>query len=153
MSTPDPNIRMTSSSNRRNKMAETKVRIISKAIGRRKQSIASVRLVSGKGDIIVNDRPVTQYFPGDIAKMKYNMPFKVVDLSKYDVSVKVHGGGLSGQLDAMILGIARSLAEMKEEYKIALRNANLLTRDPRERQRRMVGTGGKARRQKQSPKR
>lgn len=124
------------------------------AIGRRKSSIASVHISSGKGEFTVNGKPVEQYFPGASARTRYLAPFTTVDtIGKYSVSVKVAGGGSTGQLDATALGIARCLVQAKEAYKSPLRQAGLLTRDPRERQRRMVGTGGKARRQKQSPKR
>lgn len=134
-------------------MSDQKPRHISSAIGRRKSAIASVRLVSGTGKIIVNDVPVEKYFPGILPAQAFTKPFSVLSLTKYDATVKVHGGGPNGQLDATVLGIARALADIKEDFKTALRGANLLTRDSRERQRRMVGTGGKARRRKQSPKR
>jgi len=134
-------------------MAQTPTKITSKAIGRRKEATASVRLLPGDGTMIVNGKPVDVYFPGEMAKMKYTKPFEVLSLTKYSISAKVKGGGQTGQLEAMVLGIARSLAELKAEYKQALRTAGLVTRDPRERQRRQVGTGGKSRRQKQSPKR
>lgn len=128
-------------------------KILKKTVGRRKRAVASVRLLSGTGKITVNAKPVTTYFPGEFAKKIYNLPFVTTDAKKYDVTAKVAGGGKEGQLDALVLGIARALSEVKEGYKTLLRNAGLMTRDSRERQRRMVGTGGKARRQKSSPKR
>lgn len=134
-------------------MSETKPKIISRAIGRRKSAIASIRLVSGTGEITVNGKPSAVYFPGLLAQSRYSLPFKTLTLTKYSASVKVHGGGPSGQLDAVVLGLARALASLKEDYKSTLRTAGLLTRDSRERQRRMVGMGGKSRRKKQSPKR
>lgn len=134
-------------------MSDSKPRHISSAVGRRKSAVASVRLLSGTGKITVNDVPVEEYFPGVLSASRFNRPFSVLSLSKYDATVRVHGGGPNGQLDAAILGISRCLASVKEDFKTALRTANLLTRDSRERQRRMVGTGGKARRKKQSPKR
>ncbi len=130
-----------------------KVKIIKSAIGRRKEATASVRLVSGSGEITVNGKPSTEYFPGLFAKKLLSKPFEVLDLSKYAASVKVAGGGPNGQLEATVLGISRCLSDLKEDFKGKLRTAGLLTRDPRERQRRMVGTGGKSRRRKQSPKR
>lgn len=136
-------------------MADTKskIKISSSAIGRRKEAVASVRLIPGSGQITVNGKPVDTYFPGPTAKIKYNQPFILLSVSKYDATVKTHGGGLFGQLDAMVLGLSRALAGLKPEYKQSLSMNHLMTRDSRTRQRRMVGTGGKARRRKQSPKR
>jgi small subunit ribosomal protein S9 len=135
-------------------MADTsKPKIYSTAIGRRKSAIASVRLTAGAGEITVNGKPASQYFPGELSKQRYTRPFVITSVDKYGASVKVRGGGIFGQLDATVLGIARALVAHKETFKSALRDAGLMTRDPRERQRRMVGTGGKARRHKQSPKR
>lgn len=134
-------------------MAESKTKNLTKTIGRRKRAIASVHMTTGSGNITVNKKPIADYFPGLWAKLRYEQPFKVTGLSKYDASIKVHGGGSAGQLDAATLGLARALAEIKADLRPILRQANLLTRDPRKRQRRMVGTGGKARRAKQSPKR
>ena len=134
-------------------MSEPKTKIVATGVGRRKSATASVRLISGTGTITVNGLDASKFFPGVAAKVKYDQPFHLLSLSKYDASVKVAGGGNIGQLDATVLGIARALVKLKPEHKTPLRTAGLLTRDPRERQRRMVGTGGKARRQKQSPKR
>lgn len=128
-------------------------KIISQAVGRRKTAVASVRLTSGNGEIVVNGKPVAEYFPGVTFKSKYTQPFTLTSIAKYSASVKVAGGGISSQLDALVLGISRALINIKSDHKIALRASGLLTRDPRERQRRMVGTGGKSRRKKQSPKR
>jgi small subunit ribosomal protein S9 len=135
-------------------MPESKVKIISHTIGRRKEAIASVRLFSGKSEITVNGKPISVYFPGLVAKTRYEKPFKILDLGdKYTASVKVHGGGPMGQLDAVVLGLSRALVKVKNDFKKPLRSAGLLTRDSRTRQRRMVGMGGKSRRKKQSPKR
>jgi small subunit ribosomal protein S9 len=134
-------------------MSDTKPKILASAIGRRKSAIASVYLIAGKGEITVNDRPVSAYFPGKQAQEEYEAPFKLLELHKYSATVKVHGGGNAGQLDAMILGLARALSSLKADYQVSMHKAELLTRDPRERQRRKVGMGGKSRRKKQSPKR
>lgn len=134
-------------------MAETKSKIHSSAIGRRKSAVASVRLITGSGEVVVNAVPAARYFPGLVAKIRLHSPFLALKSTKYDASVKVAGGGPIGQLEATILGLARSLSTLKEGNKTILRQANLLTRDSRERQRRMIGTGGKSRRRKQSPKR
>jgi small subunit ribosomal protein S9 len=124
------------------------------AVGRRKQSVARVRLFTGKGESSVNGQPSGKYFPGAVNEQLFAMPFKVVDGSeKYYITVKVVGGGKHGQLEATQHGVGRALLKANIEFKDALRAANLLTRDPRVRERRKVGTGGRARRQKQSPKR
>lgn len=138
------------------------------AIGRRKSAVARVRLyiaekqkeikigelVLKKGDIIINDRPVDGYFPGQVAKEKYQLPLSLTEnLDRFAISVHVFGGGLSGQRDAVILGVARALEKVDKEYRPLLKKHGLLTRDARIRERRKVGTGGKARRKKQSPKR
>ncbi|MEK7101373.1 MAG: 30S ribosomal protein S9 [Patescibacteria group bacterium] len=129
-------------------------KLISTAVGRRKTSVAFVRMYSNKEESTVNGKPISQYFPGVIAKTQLQLPFQAVEVTgKYSASVKVSGGGPRGQLDAVVLGLARALVVANAKFKPALRLAGLLTRDPRERQRRMVGTGGKSRRKKQSPKR
>lgn len=124
-------------------------------VGRRKTSSARVRLFRGKGESTVNEKPVNKYFSGKIAEKALAKPFGVTETSgKYYFSARVIGGGKISQLDAVVLGIARALVKISpEEFKPLLRKVGLLTRDSRERQRRMVGTGGKARRKKQSPKR
>jgi small subunit ribosomal protein S9 len=134
-------------------MPEATSKIISRAVGRRKSAIASVWLTHGKGKITVNDQPAEKYFPGLQNSVKFKEPFKVADSQKWDATIKVRGGGQFGQLDAAILGLARAISKLKTDLKKPLRDAGLLTRDSRERQRRMVGMGGKSRRQKQSPKR
>lgn len=126
------------------------------AVGRRKEATARVRLyVGGNGEIVVNDRPVEQYFPGEIAKIAYLQPFKLTDsLNRFKTTVKIEGGGLSGQLGAMIHGIARVLEKIdRERYRPILKKAGLLTRDSRAKERRKAGFAGKARARKQSPKR
>ena len=125
------------------------------AVGRRKESSARVRLYKGKGENIVNDRPMEEYFPGEVNKVKYELPFKLTDtLGKYYVTARVNGGGKKGQLGAVVHGIARCFSkENEEKFRAPLKKEGLLTRDARVKERRKVGTGGKARRQKQSPKR
>lgn len=135
-------------------MASTSPKVLSFAIGRRKTSVASVRLMSGKGEITVNGKPAKEYFTNVITDARYTSPFTATDrIGKYDVSAKVFGGGQTGQLDAFVMGVSRALVKLDEKHKTLLRAQGLLTRDPRERQRRMVGMGGKSRRKKQSPKR
>lgn len=133
------------------------------AIGRRKKSTARVKLflpagrqvVGGKGEIIVNDKPVEEYFSGFMAKIGYLQPLKLTgNLERFKITVKVRGGGLYGQLDAMVHGIARALDKIdREKYHPILKKAGLLTRDPRAKERRKAGFAHKARAKKQSPKR
>ncbi len=125
------------------------------AVGRRRESSARIRLFRGKGENTINGKSANEYFPSELEKKVLAKPFGVTETSdKYYFSARVMGGGKNGQLESLVLAISRALVEISEEkYKIPLRKANLLTRDGREKQRRMVGTGGKARRQKQSPKR
>jgi small subunit ribosomal protein S9 len=135
-------------------MASTSSKIYASAVGRRKTSAASVRLIAGKGEITVNNKPAREYFAGMGISNKYDLPFEVTGMAgKYAATVRVSGGGTNGQLDSVVLGISRALVDVNEKFKAPLRAAGFLTRDPRERQRRQVGTGGKSRRQKQSPKR
>jgi len=132
------------------------------AVGRRKTANARVRIyktpsVPGmdKVQLSVNGKNAEAYFPGETAKASYRKPFVVTGtLTKMSASVVVEGSGKMGQLDATVHGIARALAVLdRDAYRSLLKSAGLLTRDARKRQRRMVGTGGKARRAKQSPKR
>ncbi len=125
------------------------------AVGRRKTSSSRVRLYRGKGEITINGKNAEEYFPGLINKNILLKPFKIIDgVDKYYATVKVSGGGTNSQLGAVIHGIARSLAKIdRDNFRPLLKQAGLLTRDPRTRERRKVNTGGKARRAKQSPKR
>jgi small subunit ribosomal protein S9 len=124
-------------------------------VGRRRTSSCRVRLYRGKGENTVNGMPAEKYFPGEIATKALAKPFGATETSdKYYFSAKVVGGGKNGQLDAVILGIARTLVKVSvEKNRVPLKKLGLLTRDSRIRQRRMVGMGGKSRRKKQSPKR
>lgn len=125
------------------------------ASGKRRSASARVRLYRGKGETSVNGKPIEQYFPGNVAKDFWSKPFKVADTrDKYYATVRVVGGGVKGQLEAVAHAIAKALARVeKDVFRKPLKSAGLLSRDSRIRQRRMVGTGGKARRAKQSPKR
>ncbi len=125
------------------------------ATGKRRSASARVRLFHGKGENLVNEMPIEKYFSGEINKTIWGKPFELTETTgKYYVTVRVFGGGKHAQLEAVVQGIAKafSLAK-KEEFRPILKKAGLLTRDSRVRQRRMVGTGGKSRRMKQSPKR
>lgn len=137
------------------------------ALGRRKGAIARVRLykntVSGlsfgnitlkKGDIVVNGRHVSEYFSTPSAKSILEVPFNITNtLNKYTLTIRVSGGGMSGQLGAVVLAVSRALTIVDPQNRTLLKKKGLLERDARVRQRRNVGMGGKSRRKKQSPKR
>jgi len=125
------------------------------ALGRRKSAGARVRVIGGKGNFVINDKPAEEYFAGSGYLLKeLTIPFGVVDLDpkKFDVSVKVTGGGSSGQADAIKLGLARALVVMDENLKSTLKRADLLGRDPREKERKKFGLR-KARKPRQFTKR
>ncbi|HJX59137.1 30S ribosomal protein S9 [Candidatus Woesebacteria bacterium RBG_19FT_COMBO_47_8] len=136
-------------------MAKTKKQTYISAVGKRKTASARVRLYKGKGENMVNALPMEKYFPGKVNLAHWQKPFVLTEtLDKYYVSVKVTGSGKEAQLEAMVLGIARAFSEANtEKFRLTLKKAGLVKRDSRKRQRRMVGTGGKSRRKKQSPKR
>jgi small subunit ribosomal protein S9 len=129
--------------------------VYTSALGRRRTAVVTVKLFSGKANSTVNGIEVSKYFPSAHSQVLYQRPFLVTETqSKYYFQAKVTGGGKIGQLSALSLAISRSLKKLDDTaYTPLLRTAGLLTVDSRVRQRRMVGTGGKARRQKQSPKR
>ncbi len=121
--------------------------------GRRKTSVARVRLVPGEGNIIINDRPLNDYFGLKTLELIIKQPLNLTDtLGKYDVLAKVEGGGPSGQAGAIRHGIARALLRVDLEYRPALKKAGFLTRDPREKERRKYGLK-KARKASQFSKR
>ena len=125
------------------------------AVGRRKEAVARVRLFKGKGQNLVNSVPIGKFFPGKVFETYWKAPFELTDTSgKYFVTVKVRGGGKKGQLEALVHGVAKAFALLDaDKYRLPLKKAGLLTRDARIRERRKIGTGGRARRKKQSPKR
>ena len=113
------------------------------AIGRRKSSIARVQMTSGKGVFTVNKRPIESYFGRDTLKMVLRQPLKIMDLDgKYDINVKVSGGGLSGQAGAIRLGIARCIQKINPDNRPTLKKAGMLTRDSREVERKKYGQPG-----------
>ena len=121
--------------------------------GRRKTSVARVRLVPGEGNIIVNGRPLDQYFGLKTLELIVKQPLDVTEtVGKYDVLAKVEGGGPTGQAGAVRHGIARALLRVDAEYRPSLKKAGLLTRDPREKERRKYGLK-KARKASQFSKR
>lgn len=123
------------------------------ATGRRKSSVARVRLVPGEGNIIINDRELTKYFGLKTLELIIKQPLEATEtVGKYDVIANVVGGGISGQAGAIRHGIARALLKVDEEYRPTLKKAGLLTRDPREKERRKYGLK-KARKASQFSKR
>ena len=113
------------------------------ATGRRKSSVARVRFTKGKGAIIVNSRPLEEYFGRDTSKMVLKQPLELVGLgSQYDIDVNVNGGGLSGQAGAIRHGIARVLEKINDELRPSLKKAGMLTRDSREVERKKCGQPG-----------
>ncbi len=125
------------------------------ALGRRKSATARVRVLKGTGTVTVNAKPASEYLADSKTLLaELQKPFTVLEIpaTDYDVSVVVSGGGHSGQVDAIRLGIAKALTEMNAEYKSTLKRADLLSRDPRERERKKFGLKG-ARKQRQFTKR
>lgn len=137
------------------------------SIGRRKESVARLRLYTNsnpdltigeeklkKGDVVVNGKRALDYFKGIVAKARFEEPLRITNnLDKYILSVKVDGGGQTGQLEAFMHALSRALASLDPKNRQILKKQGLLTRDARVRERRKVGMGGKARRKRQSPKR
>ncbi len=121
--------------------------------GRRKESVARVFIKAGSGKIIVNDKPVDEYFSRETGRMIVRQPLVLTDnLNSFDIMVNVSGGGESGQAGAVRHGITRALIDYSAEMKPALKAAGLVTRDAREVERKKVGFH-KARRRKQFSKR
>lgn len=108
--------------------------------GRRKEAVARVRLLPGEGRITINARPAEEYFPTRVYQAAIRQPLEVTGLSgRFDVVARVEGGGITGQAGAVSLGIARALVKSDQELRPALRRNGLLTRDPREKERRKYG--------------
>ncbi len=125
------------------------------AVGRRKAATARVRLYKGAGDFVVNGKLVSEYFNSVLhAPSLYNLPLVTANVQgKYAISAKVMGSGLQAQLDAVNHAVSRALIKADPELRLVLKKAGLLSRDDRMKETRKIGTGGKARRTKQSPKR
>ena len=121
--------------------------------GRRKSSSARVYLKPGKGDIQINSRTIEQYFGRETSRRIIRQPLDVTELNdKFDLNIKVKGGGMNGQAGAIQLGIARALLEYDQELRASLRQGGFLTRDAREVERKKVGLR-KARKKEQFSKR
>jgi small subunit ribosomal protein S9 len=122
-------------------------------LGRRKSATARVRLMAKKGEITINDKSANDYLDG--SKFLLNQlvrPFSSLELKSddYSVSVKVSGGGQNSQVGAISLGIAKALVEMNEDFRGSLRRAELLGRDPREKERKKFGLRGARKKQQYS---
>jgi small subunit ribosomal protein S9 len=122
-------------------------------LGRRKTSVARVYMSAGKGEVTINDRKLSDYFPSEILQTIVKQPFHLVNVpDTFDVVVNVDGGGLTGQAEAIRLGISRALCENNLEHRPALKKEGFLTRDPRMVERKKPGRR-KARRKFQFSKR
>lgn len=138
------------------------------AVGRRKEATARVRLypkTAGdinigelkikKGEMIVNGKPIEEYFPGKVAQLTYSEPFRTTNtVDRFTVSAKIHGSGESGQLGAFIHAVSRALEKVdRDKFRLILKKRGFLTRDARTKERRKAGLAQSARAKKQSPKR
>ena len=109
-------------------------------VGRRKTAVARVKLTEGSGKVAVNGRPIEEYFPIELLRQEVLKPFEATSTAgRYDVHVRVEGGGPTGQAGAVRLAIARSLVGIDEDLRPSLRAAGLLTRDPRMVERKKYG--------------
>ena len=121
--------------------------------GRRKSAVARVRLIPGTGTIVINERTLEDYFPRPTSRMRILEPFEVTETTgQFDALVSVEGGGISAQADAVRHGISRALVTATETLRPALRKGGMLTRDPREVERKKYGHH-KARKRPQYSKR
>ncbi len=113
------------------------------ATGRRKKSVARVRLIAGKGEIRVNKKPLDEYFDRPTLRLLVRQPLKTTNLlEKFEVIANVKGGGKSGQAGALRHGISRALASTGQETKTMLKRRGFLTRDPRVKERKKYGQKG-----------
>ena len=111
--------------------------------GRRKTAVARVRLTFGNGTITVNGKRMEDYFPREVLCIRANGAFEAAGVEgRFDVTAKVHGGGVSGQADALRHGIARALEKMDENLRPALKKVGMLTRDARKKERKKYGQKG-----------
>lgn len=121
--------------------------------GRRKSSVARVILVTGKGTITINGRPFEEYIPSAATRLDVLQPLTLTETTnKFDATVNVYGGGITGQAGAVRHGITKALLEVNPEYRAILKPAGLITRDPRAKERKKYGLK-KARRASQFSKR
>jgi len=112
-------------------------------VGRRKESVARAYFYSGKGEIVVNDKSLADYFSRETSKMILKQPLELTStVSKYDIRINVHGGGQNGQAGAIRLAIARGLQIMDADLRAVLKKAGMLTRDSRIVERKKYGQPG-----------
>ncbi len=113
------------------------------ATGKRKTAIARVRMKPGTGQVVVNGRPMTEYFPREVLHMRIQNPFEVVGAeARWDVTARITGGGVAGQADALRHGISRALEKADETLRPSLKSKGLLTRDARKKERKKYGQKG-----------
>jgi small subunit ribosomal protein S9 len=138
-----------------NKTESSKPKNYTYAVGRRKTATCRVRLFTKKGDNLINDQSVSAYFPSTLDQQFALAPLALTSTqTEFSFTAKIAGSGSKSQRGALSHALARALCVLDTAtYRSPLKKAGLLTRDPRMRQSRQVGTGGKARRKKQSPKR
>ena len=121
-------------------MAEERTEQKGNGTGRRKEAVVRVRLVPGSGKVVLNGRPIEDYFPARAHRLMITSPFRVAGREKeFDVVARLDGGGVSGQAGALRHGIARALVDSDPGLRPALKKEGLLTRDPREKERRKYG--------------
>ncbi len=108
--------------------------------GRRKKSVARVRLVPGTGSILINNRTIDDYFGLETLALIVNQPFEMTGTrGKFDIICRVQGGGITGQAGAIRHGVSRALLKVDETFRLSLKKAGLLTRDPRMKERKKYG--------------
>lgn len=112
-------------------------------VGKRKTAIARIWMKPGSGLITINKKPIDEYLTRESDRIHVRRPFELTEtLGKYDVSVNVRGGGISGQTGAIRHGISRALVDVNPEFRLSLKKAELLTRDPRMKERKKYGQPG-----------
>ncbi len=113
------------------------------ATGKRKEAVAKVWMRAGEGKITINDRDIQDYFPREVHRKIVRQPLELVDfIDRFDVKAYVKGGGLTGQAEALRLGIARVISQINPELRKTLKKAGFLTRDPRVKERKKPGLRG-----------
>jgi small subunit ribosomal protein S9 len=113
---------------------------LAQATGRRKRSIARVRVRPGSGAVLVNGKPAQEYFPSESQVVHATEPLRLVTVEEsYDIDASIHGGGFSGQAGALRLGIARGLIELHPDERASLKAEGMLTRDPRKKESKKYG--------------
>ena len=113
------------------------------ATGKRKSAVARVRMRLGTGQVLVNGKPAAEYFPREVLLMRIQEPFEATSVEgRYDVTASIHGGGVSGQADALRHGISRALEKAEPELRTPLKRKGFLTRDARKKERKKYGQKG-----------